>query len=295
MHLLFPSDISDRHAPDSDFAEEAAAAQNAGFAVTLFSLERLRDGNPLAALGATADAPGAETPLLHRGWMLTPVEYADLFAVLRERHGYQLAVVPDAHSEAHYLPSAYAHLVGLTPESVWTTGADIDAAWQLYEAWNRPAAIVKDYVKSAKHRWLAACFLPEGSDKAHFGAVLSALAAYRGGDFAGGYVLRRFAPLRQIGQTAWGQPLHEEYRLFFWRGDCFAHPPAFPSNTAAWGKIAARFGSPFISMDIARTNTGEWIVVEVGDGGVSGLPDAVTPEAFYLSLATGTNALDSGL
>ncbi|MBC8143381.1 MAG: ATP-grasp domain-containing protein [Armatimonadetes bacterium] len=284
MHLLFPSDLSDRHAPDADFEAEATAAQNAGFAVVLFSLERLREGNAASAVAATGDAPTANTPILHRGWMLMPAEYAALFDVLRERRGYQMVVSPDAYAEAHYLPNAYAHLAGLTPESVWTQGADIDAAWQLYEAWSRPATVVKDYVKSAKHRWNTACFLPEGSDREHFGAVLSALVAYRGGDFAGGYVLRRFAPLRQIGTTDWGQPIHEEYRLFFWRGVCIAHPPAFPGDTATWGKIAARFASAFVCMDIAHTDTGEWIIVEVGDGGVSGLPDGVTPEAFYRSL-----------
>jgi len=34
-------------------------------------------------------------------------------------------------------------------------------------------------------------------------------------------------------------------------------------------------------MDIAKTLSGDWIVMEVGDGQVSGLPNAMRPEDFY--------------
>jgi hypothetical protein len=39
-------------------------------------------------------------------------------------------------------------------------------------------------------------------------------------------------------------------------------------------------------MDIARTAAGEWNVMEVGDGQVSGLPDAITAMEFYRPLMT---------
>ncbi len=157
--------------------------------------------------------------------MLTGSEYADLDNALREQRGFRLLTTSEQYSEARYLPNAYAHLKGSTPETVWTNGANIPAAWELYEAWSRPAAVVKDYVKSAKHKWREACYLPAKSDRTHFESVLNALLAYRGTDFAGGFVLRRFAPLRQIGETSFGQPEHKEHRLFFGGGECFCHAP----------------------------------------------------------------------
>ena len=61
--------------------------------------------------------------------MLTGPEYADLDNALREQRGFRLVTTPNQYSEAHYLPNAYAHLKGSTPETVWTNGANIPAAW----------------------------------------------------------------------------------------------------------------------------------------------------------------------
>jgi hypothetical protein len=38
-------------------------------------------------------------------------------------------------------------------------------------------------------------------------------------------------------------------------------------------------------MDIACTAAGEWIVIELGDGQVSGLPSTIDPNEFYPRLA----------
>lgn len=285
----------DKRAPDPDFADEARAAAEHGFTVVLFHLESLREEDLRRALVATRTAPHPDTPLLYRGWMLSGTEYAALYDALRSEHGYRLVNAPAQYAGAHFLPNAYAHLDGTTPESVWTDGADYDAAWEAYEAWGRPPAIVKDYVKSAKHRWKEACFLPEGSGRAHFVSVLTALREYRATDFTGGFVLRRFAPLRVVGETSFGQPLHEEYRLFFADGECFARAPFavpgdFAANIGTWRDIARRFGSRFLSMDVARTESGEWLVVETGDGGVSGLPEGVSSDSFYAALPESLSA-----
>jgi len=51
-----------------------------------------------------------------------------------------------------------------------------------------------------------------------------------------------------------------------------------------WEQIARKFKSPFISVDVAQLIDGSWIVVEVGDGGVSGLPMGLDPMLFYANL-----------
>jgi len=180
-------------------------------------------------------------------------------------------------------------LKGSTPETVWTNGANIPAAWELYEAWSRPAAVVKDYVKSAKHRWHEACYLPEGTDAARFSEILAALVEARRSHFNKGFVLRQFHPLFLMSETMWGQPIHEEYRLFFWRGECltrapFADEADFAAGIDAWTTVARRFDSPFISLDVAREESGGFLIIEAGDGGVSGLPVGVSAETFYAAL-----------
>jgi hypothetical protein len=34
-------------------------------------------------------------------------------------------------------------------------------------------------------------------------------------------------------------------------------------------------------MDVARQEDGKWTIIEVGDGGVTGLPFSIEPEKFY--------------
>jgi hypothetical protein len=51
-----------------------------------------------------------------------------------------------------------------------------------------------------------------------------------------------------------------------------------------WETIAAKFSSRFITIDVALLVDGTWKIVEVGDGGVSGLPMGLDPAKFYASL-----------
>jgi len=49
--------------------------------------------------------------------------------------------------------------------------------------------------------------------------------------------------------------------------------------------LAGRVRSRFFTMDVARRAVdGEWLVVELGDGQVAGLPDDVDVGAFYRAL-----------
>ena len=55
--------------------------------------------------------------------------------------------------------------------------------------------------------------------------------------------------------------------------------------TIAFVAIAGRFDAPFFSMDIAQTEAGAWIIVDMGAGEVSSLPPNLSPERFYGKLA----------
>ena len=52
--------------------------------------------------------------------------------------------------------------------------------------------ILKDYVKSAKHDWDRACFVPEVSDATALQRVAKAFLEHRGEFFSGGFVIRSF-------------------------------------------------------------------------------------------------------
>jgi hypothetical protein len=288
MKILFPSHPHKAHLPDPDYQTEFEAASGIGFGCELYSLEDLRAGDAVLATRRCTTAPRQNEPIIYRGWMMSDSLYAMLFAALVAK-GHRPITTPAQYAQAHYLPNAYPLLKGRTPESVWVEGRDTDKAWTLYEQIGRPAAIVKDYVKSAKHRWNEACFIPAGTERNRFKEILAAFLEARGHLFEKGIVLRRFHEFVKLAEDLRGQPVHEEYRLFFWDGALLAATPSIRGQgpfeqLAEWEAIARKFSNRFISMDIARCQDGSWLIVEAGDGGVSGLPSSIEPTTFYKAL-----------
>lgn len=281
MHILFPCSPIDRHRIDEDYGVEQDAARAAGFETTLYSHEALEAGEKEAVF--KGQAPGRD--YLLRGWMVTGDQYA-LLCASAEEHGSRLLTSPAAYAEAHYLPLAYRHLRGETPESRWIEGDDPEAAWRLYESFQDKDAIIKDWVKSAKHRWREACFLPAGTTRERFLEIFSNFRQARGHLFNRGVVVKRFVRLATRGEDMRGFPRVEEHRLFYFRGQLLAWPDVDHASSPLgegerWRVIAGRFASPFLTLDVAELESGGWTVIEVGDGGVSGLPTSIDPAVFY--------------
>ena len=176
----------------------------------------------------------------------------------------------------------------IRPRAAWCEGDAVEDAWRLYQGFRDADALIKDFAKSAKYRWDEACFIPSGTDADRFAAIFRAFREARGRLFQRGVVLRRFLPLVWRGRDMRGFPIAEEYRLFFFRGEPLVLPTNPPADFAAqlptWRDLASRFASRFLAMDVAPLSTGGWTVVEVGDGGVSGLPMSLPAEAFYRAL-----------
>ncbi len=284
MTIFFPSEPFKPRRPDPDFHSEAEAASAAGFDVCLYDHEALMAGaGPLA----TGVEPGGDTRSLLRGWMMPGETYGLLHAAISGR-GAVPVTSPEAYEEAHYLPLAYPHLEGLTARSVWMEGDDPVRAWELHGALGGGDALLKDWVKSAKHKWREACFLPAGVGRERFEEIFACFRRERGALFNRGVVIREFLPFASRGTDLRGMPETEETRLFFWRGRALVAPENVVEacgDLARWEAVASRFASPFISIDVAPVASGEWRIVEVGDGGVSGLPAGLSAEAFYGALA----------
>ena len=94
--------------------------------------------------------------------------------------------------------------------TVWVEGRDVAGASEKYKQFGQPAAIVKDYVKSAKHRWKEACFIPSGTERPRFDEILQAFLEARGDLFEKGIVLRRFHEFVKLADDIRGQPVHED-------------------------------------------------------------------------------------
>ena len=277
---------------EPDFADEHAAAQAAGFSIGLLDMDALIEGDTRAACRKLGGRSG---PALLRGWMLRPTDYARLDTALHTRD-IALITAPAHYEACHHLPGWYDRLAGGTPRSVWVPGSPppLSACLEALSALGSEAAIVKDYVKSHKHAWAEACFIPDTSDLDHAGRVIAAFLAYQGDGLSGGVVLRAFEALRPAGpHPESGMPRSVEARIFvldgrplvslaYWPGVALGEGPP----DAALAPVLAAIDSPLYTVDFAQKTDGTWMVMEVGDGQVSGL-QGTDPVAFYRALADG--------
>lgn len=297
VRILFPSEPFDPRSVDAAFESERDAALMAGLEVALIDAGALEAG---AVERAVRRIPGQPTLGVYRGWMLRAEVYAGLHAALAAR-GVTLLNSPDAYRHGHHLPEWYPLVTPLTPRTIWTTDAahfDLPALLGRLEVFGGAPLILKDFVKSRKHEWLEACFIPSAADAAAVERVVRRFVELQGPDLVGGLVFRELLDLAPLATHSRSElPLSIEYRMFvldgrpiltgqYWEeGDYTGEsPPEEPFAT-----IVRAIRSRFFTLDVARMRSGEWIVMELGDGQVSGLPPRLPVCDLYLALA----ALDS--
>lgn len=272
------------HQPDS-FDLEADAAEALEIETFQLDLAALLEGDSERACANIPER--GHLRLLYRGWMLTGEEYEALDEALGAL-GHELMTTPAQYEAAHYLPKWYPRLKGYTARSVWTESADASEAWVAAQALGPPPWILKDHVKSAKERWAEACFVPEGASRADFERICGALLEERGERFERGFVVRRFLPFKVRGQTPSG-PAHLEFRLFFGSGKLLAAESSHDFEVdvpdfSDFERLARKIEARFFAMDVAMLENGQWAVVELNDGGVSGLPASIDPRDLFAAL-----------
>ena len=276
MILIVPSDPLRPRRADEHFAAEAVAAREAGAEVAVVDHDALAGGGDPDRAVARVPA-GAD--VVYRGWMLPAAGYAAMAAALARR-GATVRTGAEAYRRAHELPGWYAALRPVTPRSAWTAGDGRDDFDRVRELLGDGAAVLRDYTKSAKHHWHEAAYVPDLTDADAAWRVATRLRELRGDDFTGGFVIRRFEPL-----TA------PEVRTWWIAGECRLtgpHPDT-PGEIAtpdlrAVTPLVRSLGLPFVTVDLARREDGEWRVVELGDGQVSDRPDAVPAQMLITAL-----------
>ncbi|MFJ6050834.1 ATP-grasp domain-containing protein [Streptomyces sp. NPDC092307] len=293
LHCRDP--LNERRA-EAHFAAEARQLRAAGGTVLLIDHDALLAGDAEQAVARVPEGAGA---VWYRGWMIPAGRYAALDAALRRRGG-ELVVTPEAYRRAHELPGWYETFAGLTPVSGWLPAGpgvvpDAEGLGALAAGLPPGAAVVKDYVKSRKHEWDEACYVPDLGDPAALHRVVARFVELQGEFLTGGVVLRAFEHfVTPQGSAA-------EVRVW-WRDGVprlvTAHPDspvaevpqAFEPALEPVRAAVEALGCPFVTTDLALRADGVWRVVEVGDGQVSDLHREADPAAFC-TLLTADRAL----
>jgi hypothetical protein len=278
--LLMPADPLRLRRADEHFAPEAAAARDAGHDVALIDHDALAE--PDGAGRAVARVPDGGGAAVYRGWMLASGHYAALASALAAK-GTDLRTSAEQYRQAHELPGWYPALAPVTPAAAWTAG---DAEQEFRAACARLGpgpAVLRDYVKSMKHYWHEAAYIPDTADHPAAWKVAARFRELRGDEFTGGFVLRRFEELTSAEARTW------------WAGGICRLVTAHPDTPGdlppdidlePFTPLIRELGLPFVTADLALRADGTWRVVELGDGQVSDRAASTEPAAFLNAVLT---------
>ena len=294
MKVIYCDSVIDNKVIEPDYEEEKVSAIKSGFETLLVSFEELENDNIDKAIRFVPIQEKEELGI-YRGWMLNPKTYEILYNGLL-RKNIKLINFPEEYTHCHYLPNSYNKIKSLTPKSYWTLENEkinetiINSLTNKFE--NSPI-IVKDYVKSEKHNWENACFIPDASDKENVNRIVKNFLELRGDLLNIGLVFRKFEELEFLtNHSKSAMPLTKEFRLVFsnkelvsvfdyWdEGEYGETKP----NLEIFKELAETVESNFFTMDVAKKKNGDWIIMELGDGQVAGLPENANKDEYYINL-----------
>ena len=275
--LMVPADPLHQRRPDEYFAPEARAARDLGINVALIDHDAASQGDATAAVRLINTR---SVDAVYRGWMLRSEHYSAMVCAAQQRD-VTFRTAPAAYRAAHELPGWYPTFRLFTPESTWLTGPGIEGLDHALGVLPDGPAIIKDYVKSMKHYWAEAAYVADVRDLTAARRVASRFLELRGEDLVGGIVVRTFAEV-----------LPGEARTWWVDGRCVlvtahpdtpdVHPVDVP--TSQFADAVTQLGSPFVVLDLAKTPTGTWLLIEVGDGQVSDRPESTPPGDLLTAL-----------
>jgi hypothetical protein len=185
-----------------------------------------------------------------------------------------------------------------TPRSVWLKGGpevSMDRVMVALRVFGDKPVIVKDFVKSRKHEWDEACYIPLASDRGEVERVVTCFLQLQGEDLNEGLVFREFIEFEPLTtHSKSGMPLTKEFRLFVLDGQIISVMQYWDEGDYDQGAlppvdifsdIAQKVQSCFFTMDVAKGIDGKWRIIELGDGQVAGLSGKADLDAFYRALA----------
>lgn len=289
-NVLFPADYFGKGDPDGSMrVEYESACAEKRLDVRLFDLELFEERGDLSFNRPFLDEA---LPLVYRGWMMKPERYETFFAVLREK-GLCPMTSPDAYEEFHMFPLAYMRndaLKAHAPRLVAFPGHRADAG-VINRAFKE--FMVKDYVKSVKGTRLPVSFRTPVSQE-RMDEIVEEFVRLRGDLFTAGIACKEYVDLARCGGTT------NEWRAFYLGGKLLnvCGNSNQPTNVAKPPEelvlACSNLGSLYYTVDFAERADGTWIVVETGDGQVSGLAAAQDPVIYYQVLADAFERLVAG-
>lgn len=280
--VLFPSDYFSLKRPSENYSPEfEAVVSTEGLEAALFNFDEYIEGAPLVLNEDVSTLPKL---LIYRGWMMSPEQYEKFYKDL-SLLGFEPLTAPACYEQMHCFPNAVKMLERQTPRCLAFPLKDgvVDIDADLINA-TFDRFMIKDFVKSAKDT-----AFPSSVETPICQEDLDDLVAkfieIRDSLFVGGIVVKEYVDLKRY------DGITNE-----WRNYCFANGISLvlnrnsnqlsncPAPPGELLEVCNVFDSPFYTVDYAELEDGSWIIIETGDGQVSGLAASDNPIRFYETL-----------
>ena len=277
--ILYPADFFDLKKVDGDYeAEYWEALKFPELRILFYNYDEFAAGGALRFYPAAFQGGLC----IYRGWMLQPQAYEALYRALEER-GLRLVNTPSEYENCHEFPNSYPLLKAFTPQiMVYNMDQAID--WQAVRE-QLGKFMMKDYVKSVEGADFPAFFDQTYPDE-EMDRYRAEFVRLRDRLFVKGIVLKAYVDLKKTDGAT------NEYRAFYLYGKRITLSKN--SNQKRDAPVPEAFlrqmpslPSNFYTIDFAELADGNWIVVETGDGQVSGLSPGQYAFKFYEELLRG--------
>jgi hypothetical protein len=282
IRILFPCEYGNLKKVDDNFLKEYNTCQSLKIDVALFDHDLFVEKQRLVSTLTENDED-----IILRGWMLNAVQYHRLYRYIQDNQNSRLINNHFQYEHCHYFPNVFHDVIDYTPGIVVAHEKDITD--ELLETIHSDIAsdmIIKDFVKSEKGTDLFK--INSNITCEDFKKFVYDFIDARKPLFNEGIVLKKWVNLKKdlTGKNA------NEWRAFFLNGSLISLDPnseylsdrPSPDHYFVCEVASNIKKSNFFTIDFAMTEEGEWIVLECGDGQVSGLALHANEFEFYQHL-----------
>jgi len=283
--ILFPCDPFNSKEVDSNFQNEYQISKTLGIDYFLYDHDLLADEEKVKFIGLSE----SEGLVIIRGWMMKPKQYEMLYNALVSK-GQTPITTPANYVSCHYLKESYKYIENYTAKTLFTQSFDKETLGAMFDQFPN-GIVLKDYVKSEKG--IPGLFvIPKETSHEQLEGVVKRFIEARGKLFNVGVAFREFIELSRIEGEV------NEWRVFVFKDKSVAieqnssinvlvNHLQKPSQNLINSVIEKMKGvSSFYTIDFAEKAGGGWIVVETGDGQVSGLAPKQNPIGLYNAFMT---------
>jgi len=278
--ILFPSEpFLNNNTVDSSFLGEYNVCKTLGFDIYLFDYDiLLEEGKFKSNINSNT-----EGVFIYRGWMLKPNEYELLYNYIKDVTNNKSKLISDYYEyrNLHCFPHIYHLIKDYTPKIEVIEQYDKLSSYKDVIKKIDYDFFIKDFVKSIKTDKGVERIDKNISCVDLFDKINSFIEE-RGNLFTGGIVLKEFVNLKKIDNKT------NEWRIFVIDGkvictlqnsnlDTYDKPPINMINIVSC--ILYKY-SNFFTVDFAQLEDDNWVVIETGDGQVSGISN----ESDYVKL-----------